>query len=97
MDRWYTWLLSGALLVLAAGVLFALIRAIRGPRIADRIVGVNLIGSMSSGMIAVLAVLLKQSWLVDVSLVYCMISCLAVVVLAKIRIAAHREGGDDDE
>lgn len=97
MDRWYDLLLSGALLVLSVGLLFALIRAIRGPRIADRILGVNMIGSMSSGAIAVLAVLLKQSWLLDVSLVYCMISCLAVLVLAKFRIAAHREGGDSDE
>lgn len=97
MERYYTWLLSGTLIVLAVGLLFALIRAIRGPRIADRILGVNMIGSLSSGSIAVLAVLLRQNWLLDVSLIYCMISCLAVVVLAKIRISAHREGEDQDE
>ena len=97
MERYYTWLLSGALIVLAVGILFALIRAIRGPRIADRVLGINMIGSLSSGCIAVLAVLLGQSWLLEVSLIYCMISCLAVVVLAKIRISAHREGDDRDE
>ena len=96
MEQSYTGLLTAALLVLALGVMFALIRTIRGPRIADRILGVNMIGSLSSGMIAVLAVLLNQSWLLDVCLIYCMISCLAVVFLAKLRIASHREGGDED-
>ena len=43
MERYYTWLLSGALIVLAVGILFALIRAIRGPRIADRVLGINMI------------------------------------------------------
>ena len=84
-----------ALVALAVGVFFALLRAIRGPRVADRIVGINMIGTLATAMIAILAVYLGESWLLDVSLIYCMISFLAVVILSKIHISAHRRGEDD--
>ena len=93
-DR-YQSLFIAALIVLAAGILLALIRAIRGPRVADRIMGINMIGTMSTACIAILSVLLRQSWLLDVGLIYCMISFLAVVVLVKNHIATHREEDRD--
>ena len=85
----YLWFI--ALLVLAAGLFFALLRAIRGPRIADRIMGINMIGSMVSITLAILSVWLRQSWLLDVCILYAMISFLAVVVLAKVCIAARKQ------
>lgn len=93
----YNPLLIGVLICLSGGLFFALIRAIRGPRMADRILGINMTGSLTTAAIAVLALLLKQSWLLDVCLIYCMISFLAVVVLAKISIASHEEGEEDDD
>ncbi len=64
---------------------------------ADRILGINMTGSLTTAAIAVLAVLLEQSWLLDVCLIYCMISFLAVVVLAKISIASHEEKEEFDD
>ncbi len=87
----YDLLLTAALIVLAAGIFLALIRAIRGPRVADRIVGVKMICTMSTACIAILGGRLRQSWLLDVALIYFMISFLAVVVLVKNHIAAHRK------
>ncbi len=80
-----------ALMALALGLFFALLRAIRGPRIADRIMGINMIGSLVSLTLAILSVWLRQSWLLDVCILYAMISFLAVVVLAKVCIAAKRQ------
>ena len=99
MDKYYNILFVAALICLAACLLFALIRSIRGPRIADRILGINMIGSLSLAAIAVIAVQLKQSWLLDVCLIYCMISFLSVVVLTKIHIADidEDEGGDSND
>lgn len=97
MEIHYRILLVGVLFFLAIGLFFALLRAIRGPRMADRILGINMGGSLTTAAIAVLAVLMKQSWLLDVCLIYCMISFLAVVVLAKINIASHEEGEDEDD
>lgn len=80
-------LLVGVMTCLTAGVGAGLLRAIRGPRRADRILGINMIGSLSTAFIAVLAVFLDEIWLLDVCLVYCLISFLAVVLLAKIHIS----------
>ena len=97
MDSWFDYLLIGVLLLLTAGLFFSLLRAIRGPRMADRILGINMTGSLTTAAIGVLAVFLDQSWLLDVCLIYCMISFLAVVVLAKISIASHQEQEEFDD
>lgn len=97
MNAWFDWFLIGVLVCLTAGLFFSLLRAIRGPRMADRILGINMTGSLTTAAIGVLAVLLEQSWLLDVCLIYCMISFLAVVVLAKISIASHQEKEEFDD
>ena len=84
------------LLILVLGglllaMVFGLIRAIRGPRRADRILGVNMSTSISMAAIAILAVYLKENWLLDVCLVYCLISFLAVVILTKVHISELQE------
>ena len=84
-------LLIIVLIVLAVLVCACLIRAILGPRITDRIVAVNMIGPMVIMMIAILAVLLGEDSLADVSLIYAMISFLAVVVLTKVYTGVWRE------
>ena len=97
MDSWFDYFLVGVLVFLTAGLFFSLLRAIRGPRMADRILGINMTGSLTTAAIALLAVLLDQSWLLDVCLIYCMISFLAVVVLAKISIASHEKKEEFDD
>ncbi len=97
MESWFDYLLVAVLLALTAGLFFSLLRAIRGPRMADRILGINMTGRLNKAAIGVLAVLLEQSWLLDVCLIYCMISFLAVVVLAKISIASHEEQEEFDD
>ena len=97
MGNWFDYLLIAVLFLLTAGLSFSLLRAIRGPRMADRILGINMTGSLTTAAIALLAVLLDQSWLLDVCLIYCMISFLAVVVLAKISIASHEEKEEFDD
>ena len=96
MEKYYTYLYLGALMCLAVGLFFGLLRAMKGPRVADRIMGVNMIGSISLLSIAILALFLDQSWLLDVSIIYGMISFLAVVVLAHIHITARWNGRDDE-
>ena len=88
----YQILYTIALSVLAVGILLAMIRAIKGPRIADRVVAINMIGTMTMLAIAILSMALPhQSYLLDVCLIYVMISFLAVVVLSKIYITVHMD------
>lgn len=96
MEQAYRILFLIILLCLGLGILFALIRAIRGPRTADRIMGINMIGTMSLLALAVIALLFHESWLLDVSLIYGLISFLAVCVLVKTHLARHKNEDSED-
>ena len=84
-------LLVAALIFLAVMTLFCFLRAVKGPRVADRIVAVNMIGTMVMVIIAILAILLGEGYLVDICLIYAMISFLSVVVLTKVYMGVYRE------
>lgn len=72
-------------------VIACFIRAIKGPSIADRIVAINMIGTQVIIMVGVVALMLNEGYLVDVSLLYAMISFLAVVVLCKVYMGVFLE------
>ena len=80
-----------ALIVLAAMLLLCLVRAVRGLRVADRIVAVNMMGTMVMVMIAILALMMEEGYLVDICIIYAMISFLSVVVLTKVYMGVYRE------
>ena len=84
-------LFYGILSVLALMLVLCLVRAVIGPRIADRLVAVNMMGTMVMVIIAVLAVVKDQGYLVDICLIYAMISFLAVVVLTRIYTGVYKE------
>ncbi len=83
----YTLLFEGALLWMGLLLLIMLIRAIIGPRVTDRILAINMIGTMVSSCICILAVVLEESYLIDMALLYSMISFVTVLILASTYIA----------
>ena len=88
---------TGALIVLAVLVVLCLVRAIIGPRVADRIVSVNMTGTMVIVMIAILALMLEEGYLADICLIYAMISFLAVIVLVKVYMGVYLEGKQEKD
>ena len=90
----FSGLFYGILSVLAVLLLLCLVRAVKGPRIADRLVAVNMMGTMVMVSIAILAVVKDQGYLVDICLIYALISFLAVVVLTRIYTGVYREAED---
>ena len=80
----YHMLYLSVLVVLSILTLLCLVRAIQGPRIADRIVSINMISTLTITMICVLAMMQNQGYLADVALIYALIGFLAVVVLCKV-------------
>lgn len=80
----YDWLLTGAVILLAVLIICSVVRSVLGPRIADRIIAVNMVGTMIIMIIAILSVYLDENYLTDVCLIYAMISFLGVVVLCKV-------------
>lgn len=81
-----------AILIILALMLFAcLVRAVKGPRVSDRIVAVNMMGTMVMVMIATLSLLLDEGFLIDICLIYAMVSFLAVIVISKVYIGVYEE------
>jgi multicomponent Na+:H+ antiporter subunit F len=79
----WTILLAGAV-VLALLLFAALIRALIGPRFTDRIIAVNMINTMVVALLCILSVYFSEEYLVDVALVYALLSFLTVVILSRI-------------
>ena len=97
LDRAYSIFFTGARIVLALLVVLCLVRAIIGPRVADRIVSVNMTGTMVIVMIAILALMLEEGYLADICLIYAMISFLAVIVLVKVYMGVYLEGKQEKD
>lgn len=93
----YQTLLTICILLLGIFIICSIIRSMRGPRIADRVIAVNMVGTMTIIIIAILSVYLDENYLVDVSLIYAMISFLAVIVLCKVYIGVYREHKEHEE
>jgi multicomponent Na+:H+ antiporter subunit F len=100
LEQAYRILFTAALIFLAIMVVLCLIRAIIGPRTADRIVATNMMGTIVMVIIAILALMLEEGYLVDICLIYAMISFLAVIVLTKVYMGVYLEkkqkGGEEN-
>lgn len=79
------------LFLLAVLIFLCMIRVMKGPRTADRIVSVNMIGTQVIITIAILSFLMGEEYLLDVCLIYAMISFLAVIVLCKVYTGVYLE------
>ena len=62
----------------------ALARALLGPTIYDRITAVNMVGTKTVLLIAVLAFLTDRHDLLDIALVYALINFIGVVAVLKL-------------
>lgn len=91
LEQAYHVLFMVFLIILAILFFACLIRAVIGPRMADRIVAVNMMGTMVIVAIAILAVMLQEGYLVDICLIYAMISFLAVIILTKVYMGVYME------
>ncbi|MCD7818035.1 MAG: monovalent cation/H+ antiporter complex subunit F [Lachnospiraceae bacterium] len=87
----YEILFTAALIFLAVVLVLCLIRAIIGPRVANRVVAVNMMGTIVMVIIAILTLMLQEGYLADICLIYAMISFLAVIVLTKVYMGVYLE------
>ena len=93
----FEWLFYGILSVLAVLLILCLIRAVIGPSIADRLVAVNMTGTLVMVIIALLAVVKDEGYLVDICLIYAMISFLSVVVLSRVYTGSYLEAKAEEK
>jgi multicomponent Na+:H+ antiporter subunit F len=87
-------LAAGVAIVVAMGL--ALLRAMLGPTVWDRILAVNSFGTATVLMIALLGALADRTDYLDVALLYALINFIATVALMKYCEAeSQRPGGGE--
>jgi len=75
----------------------ALARALAGPTTYDRIAAVNMFGTKTVLLIAVLAFLSDRNDLLDIALVYALINFIGVVAALKLVTQGNFHSSDNDE
>ncbi len=90
---------AGALGVLVA-MAMALARALMGPTTYDRIMAVNMFGTKTVLLIALLGFMAGRPEFLDIALVYALINFIGTIAVLKFRaygdlgLASHEEEGD---
>ena len=90
MEQVKNGVLTVGAVVLALLILATLVRAILGPRFTDRIIAVNVINTLVVAELALLAVWLREDFLVDVALIYALLSFLTVVVVSRMVLSRRK-------
>lgn len=71
-------------LAMLATMALALVRALKGPTIYDRILAVNVFGTKTVLFVALVAYISGNLDLIDVALVYALVNFIAVVAVLKL-------------
>ena len=74
---------AAALVVLAIAVLY---RAVVGPTMQDRVIAVNVLGTNTVVILALLAVALDSESFLDIALVYALLNFLIAVAISKFTV-----------
>ncbi|TAJ14981.1 multiple resistance and pH regulation protein F [Marinilabiliaceae bacterium JC017] len=62
---------------------FCLYRIIKGPSIADRMVGIDIFGILVVGICAILAILTNRMFIIDIGIAWIILSFIGTLTLAK--------------
>jgi multicomponent Na+:H+ antiporter subunit F len=71
------------LIILGVAAFLCLFRIFRGPTIADRMVGVDIMGILFVGITAITGIIYNLSFLVDIAIALALISFIGTLALAK--------------
>ena len=85
----YDILFTSVLSILGVFMFICLFRAVIGPSTADRVISINMIGSIVIMLIVLLSLVMNEGFLVDMAVIYALLSFLAVVILVRIYIVIN--------
>ena len=74
------------LLVLSVALILALLNGVCGKRFTDRVVALNVVGTIIIVLCCMVALYLGHSYILDIALVLAMLNFLSVVILARLAI-----------
>lgn len=76
---------SAAALVIVLAAILVLYRAIKGPRIYDRVLAVNVIGTKTVVLLALIGFIYERPHFLDIALVYALMNFIATIAFLKYR------------
>ena len=77
-------LFAAALFVVLAIAMFY--RAVAGPTVQDRVLAVNVLGTNTVVILALLAAGLDQPWFLDIALIYALLNFMMAVAISKFTV-----------
>ncbi len=88
MDKFYYFMV----IFLGITIALCMLRVIKGPTRGDRIIGINIISTKTIVIIVTVSFLLKESYFIDVVLVYALIA-----FIGSFAVAREIGGGKEDD
>ncbi|WP_272907271.1 MULTISPECIES: monovalent cation/H+ antiporter complex subunit F [unclassified Pseudohongiella] len=76
-------ILAAAAIAILVTMLLAIVRALLGPSIFDRMLAVNMFGTKTVMLISLIAALAGRADYLDIALVYAMINFIAMIAVMK--------------
>lgn len=90
IQQCYSYLFWGVLVALALCVVAVLVYILKAHLTVDRIIGINLVGTIVVMVIVVLTFPLGEDYLADIALIYVVLSFIAVMMLCRIYINLYQ-------
>ena len=84
--------LTGCMIFIAVLMALMIIRACAGPRFTDRLVAINLISTLALCEIFLLVVKTGEGFILDIALIYALVSFVTTTVLSRIIIRRNERG-----
>jgi multicomponent Na+:H+ antiporter subunit F len=90
-------MLAAALVAILVTMGLALVRAAAGPTVFDRILALNMFGTKTVLLIAVIGFMTRRPDFLDLGLVYALMNFIGVIALLRFLQFGHFADPDDDE
>jgi len=71
------------MIYLSVLIFLCLAKAVRGPKLATRIISTNMIAIKILLIIVVVGIFINEDYLIDIAIVYALLSFLAVIIFAR--------------
>ncbi len=74
--------------IITIAFLLSFFRIIKGPTAGDRFIALDAATTITTALLALLGVMYERMWLIDVAIIYALLSFIAVIAIAR-----YLEGG----
>ncbi len=80
--------LEAIVIVITTAFLLSFFRVIKGPTTGDRVIALDAATTITTALLVILAAVYQREWLIDVAIIYALLSFIAVIAIAR-----YLEGG----